>query len=293
MAAFLSAEPKARERFNRASEVLGYDLEALCRTGPAERLNLTLHTQPAIFTASSLLVDLLEDRGVAPDFVAGHSVGEFGALYACRALDFETALRAILQRAQLMHAASQDRPGAMAAVLALPADRVAAACRETPGVVVVANDNSPGQVVIAGEKEAVAAAGEALKAAGARRVVPLPVSGAFHSPLMASARDQFMQYLECLPWRKPVCPWVANADARPHADPARLAELVGGQLTRGVRWTATIQFLLGQDVTRFVEVGPGKVLGGLMKAFSGSFEVAASETPDELTRAVAFTGARA
>ncbi|MBE7559666.1 acyltransferase domain-containing protein [bacterium] len=200
---YLDSEPAARERFASASRILGYDLAELCRSGPAERLNLTLHTQPAMFTASSLLSDLLEDRGVAPDFVAGHSAGEFAALYACRALEFEAALAAVVRRAQLMHAAGRERPGAMAAVLSLPAGQVASICRETPGVVVVANDNSPTQVVISGENEAVAAAGKALLAAGARKVVPLPVSGAFHSPLMASAREDFVRYLAGLPWKRP------------------------------------------------------------------------------------------
>lgn len=289
-AAYLESEPRARQRLAEASEILGYDLSDLSLRGPAERLNLTLHTQPAIFSHSSLVLDLLEDRGVSADFVAGHSVGEFGALYAARAQTFPDLLSAVARRAELMHAAGQEHPGAMAAVLGLSAASVRQACGEVEGVVVVANDNSPAQVVISGEREAVGAAGERLRAAGARRVVPLPVSGAFHSPLMESAQGPLLEYLRGRPWRAPERIFVANADARPHREAAELPALLGGQLTSGVRWTETIQYLLEEGVTTFIEVGPGRVLTGLLKAFEGEFRSATTETPEALAEAVALAG---
>ena len=285
---YLEAEPRARERFAEASGILGYDLAQLCLEGPAERLNLTLHTQPAIFTQSSLVIDLLSDRGVRPDFVAGHSVGEFAALYAAGALAFEPALRALARRAELMHKAGG---GAMSAVLNLPSAEVVKVCEQIDGVVVVANDNSPKQVVISGDPAAVAAAEPLLKAAGARRVVALPVSGAFHSPLMEPARGPFVETLREAPWQAPACTFVANADAAPHGDPAQFPELVGGQLTRGVQWTKTIDFLLANGVDVLIETGPGRVLGGLMRAWEGDFKVASTDTPAALEEAAALANA--
>jgi [acyl-carrier-protein] S-malonyltransferase len=285
-AEYVAADAGAAKLFAQASGALGYDLQQLCAEGPAERLNLTVHTQPAIFTVSSAVVGILQEKGVKPAYVAGHSVGEFAAMCAAGMLDFASALGVLKRRAELMHQAGQERGGAMSAVINFPAEKVAQVCASVSGVVGVANDNSPKQVVISGDAEAVAAAGVALKEAGARRVIPLPVSGAFHSPLMEQARAPFTQALEALTWKAPECTFIANADAAPHSDASEFPDLIGGQLMRGVQWTRTIQFLLDKGVTRFIEVGPGKVLAGLMRGFEGDFKVASTDTPAALELAV-------
>jgi len=263
--------PIFRGVFLRADALLGFPLSQQCWYGPAEALNDTLNTQPAIFTHSLAAYEMvkLSEELPAPAFVAGHSLGELSALCAAGALTFEDGLRLARERGRLMKEAGERAPGSMAAVIGLDAQTLEAVCREAsarhhPGVV-VANDNAPGQIVISGGKEAVAAATELAKAKGAKRVIPLNVSVASHSPLMAEAAEAFAQVVARTPVAPAQVPVVANTTARPitHPDDIR-AELVA-QLTAPVRWVESVRAMHQAGVTLFVELGPKDVLCGLIK----------------------------
>lgn len=263
--------PILRGTFERADAALGVALSKLCWEGPEAELNDTLNTQPALFTHSMGAFYMAQMSGElpAPDFVAGHSLGEFSALCAAGALNFEDGVKLVRERGRLMKLAGERAPGGMAAVLGLQPDILRAVCAEasalhTPGVV-VANDNCPGQIVISGGKEAVAAAGAIAKTKGAKRVLPLAVSIASHSPLMASIADEFAAAVMNTPLVKATIPVIGNTTARPitHPDDIR-AELLA-QLTSPVRWTETVQWLGAQGVTQFIEMGPKDVLCNLIK----------------------------
>ena len=261
--------PAAAGVFARADEVLGFPLSRLCFEGPAEALNDTINTQPAILTASVAAFRALEGRVGEPAFVAGHSLGEFSALVAAGALAFEEALQLVRERGRLMKEAGERNPGGMAAIIGLEPDQVAEACERaraaTGGYVGIANDNCPGQVVISGDEAALQAAMGALKEAGARKVVRLAVSIAAHSPLMADAAEAFRRALERVALRSPRIPFVANATAQPVTDPDAIREVLGRQLTSPVRWAESVRWMIQQGARRFVEVGPGKVLTGLLR----------------------------
>jgi [acyl-carrier-protein] S-malonyltransferase len=268
--ALCEASIAAAEVFAQADELLGMPLSRLCFDGPTEALNDTINTQPAIFTVSVATVRALQERlDVAPAFVTGHSLGEFSALAAAGAISFEEALGLVRKRGQLMKEAGQHSPGGMAAIIGLSVAEVEAACakarEDVGGYVGVANDNCPGQVVISGDEEALRAGMEAAEAAGARRVIRLAVSIAAHSPLMAKAAASFRQALEEVNIRSPEIPFVANATAEPVSDPNRLRKVLERQLTAPVRWTESIQWMIQQGVTCFVEMAPGKVLTGLLR----------------------------
>lgn len=274
MAADLVDRPGAAGEFLRAvDDCLGYPLLQLMAEGPLEKLTETHHAQPAILAHSVAVVLALRELGIEPSLVAGHSIGEYSAAAAAGALAPQDALRAVRRRGELMFAAGTEAPGAMAAVLGLDADRVAAVCREVAaahGVVVPANHNSDAQVVISGEVAAVAAAGPALTAAGAKRVIPLNVSGAFHSPLLEGAAAAFRDYLAGVPLADPAVPLVANVSARPVTTAAALGEGLGRQLTAAVRWHETMEYIAagagsGTPPPFVLEIGPGKVLTGLAK----------------------------
>ncbi len=281
--------PAARARFDAADSVLGFSLtEAMFGAGDeaAERLRRTEITQPALYVHSLAAMAVLDEKGVAPDVAAGHSLGEWSALAATGALHFEDGLRAVRRRGELMAQAGGVRPGAMAAVLGLDARAVEKACAEASGehgVAVPANYNDPGQIVISGDPEAVEAAGERAKAAGAKRVVPLPVSGAFHSPLMQFAVDGLRETLDALDIRAPRCPVVLNVTAAPTTDPAEIRARLLEQLTAPVRWAQSVQQMAADGATRFVEVGTGNVLTGLVRRTLGKdAETATAGTADEL-----------
>jgi [acyl-carrier-protein] S-malonyltransferase len=267
-AEFYASTPSARALFDRADEILGYPLSRLCFEGPEDELRLTVHTQPALYVTSCAALAALRKRtSVEPYAVAGHSVGEYAALYAVGAFDFAAGLRLVARRAELMHRASEERPGAMAAVLGLDADtvrRVVAECGAA-GVVGVANYNCPGQIVISGERGAVEEAGRLLKEAGAKRVLPLPVSGGFHSALMADAGAALASALHGAPFRKVRAPVVANVSARYCLDPSGLAANLAEQVSGSVRWEESMRLLLADGVSVFLELGCGDVLTGLMK----------------------------
>ncbi|MEM1115063.1 MAG: ACP S-malonyltransferase [Bacteroidota bacterium] len=273
MGADLAEIPEAAAVYAEADDVLGFALTALMFGDDAEALKPTEVTQPALYTHSLAANAALRARGLAPDLAAGHSLGEWSALAAVGALSFADGLRAVRRRGELMAQAGDVRPGAMSAVLGLDADRLEAACREAteagPGEVVPANYNDPGQIVISGDGPAVERASVLASEAGARRVVPLPVSGAFHSPLMAFARDGLAETLEGLEIGVPSCPVVLNVTAEPTTDPEAIRTRLLDQLTAPVRWAQSLEAMAASGATRFVEVGTGKVLSGLVRRTLG------------------------
>ena len=254
---------EAREMMERANGVLGFRITDILFDGTSDDLKETRVTQPAIFIHSVVLA--LCSGLERPGMVAGHSLGEFSALAAAGAMTFEDALRLVSARAEAMQKCCEARPGSMAAVLALPDDKVAEVCASCEGIVIPANFNCPGQVVISGEAEAVAEACAKLKEAGAKRALPLPVSGAFHSPLMEQARVELAAAIDATPIREPVCPVYQNVTALPTTDPDVIRENLLRQLTSPVLWTYTVQHMLADGADHFVEIGPGTVLQNLVK----------------------------
>lgn len=250
---------EARELFERANEILGFRITDLMFAGTDEDLRQTKVTQPAIFLHSVILAKSL-GADFRPDMVAGHSLGEFSALVAAGALDFEDGLRLVAARAGAMQKACELTDSTMAAVLALPDEKVEEICAGIDGVVVCANYNCPGQLVISGETAAVNAACEALKAAGAKRALILKVGGAFHSPCMEPARAELARAIEATDIHRPVCPVFQNVDALPHSDPAEIKANLVAQLTAPVRWTQTVRNMIADGASEFIELGPGKVL---------------------------------
>lgn len=279
MAADLAEIPEARALLDEADAVLGFSLTDLMFGDDAEALKPTEITQPALYVHSLAANAALAARGVKPDLAAGHSLGEWSALAAVGALTFADGLRAVRRRGELMAQAGDVRPGAMSAVLGLDADRLEAVCEQATeageGEVVPANYNDPGQIVVSGDAPAVERAGAAASEAGARRVVPLPVSGAFHSPLMAFARDGLQETLEALDIRVPSCPVVLNVTAEPTTDPEAIRLRLLDQLTAPVRWAQSLERMRAEGAERFVEVGTGKVLSGLVRRTLGRDAVTA------------------
>lgn len=263
--------PIVKGVFARADAALGFPLSRLCWHGPEAELSDTINTQPAIFTHSIAMYEMVRLSGEieSPVFVAGHSLGELSALCAAGALTFEDGVRLARERGRLMKEAGERAPGSMAAVIGLDAGALRTACQEasqqhTPGVV-VANDNAPGQIVISGGKAAVAAVSAIAKAKGAKRVVPLNVSIASHSPLMASIADDFARIVEMTPIAPATVPVVANTSAQPITHPDDIRAELAAQLTSPVRWVESVRFMHGQGVTHFIELGPKDVLCGLIR----------------------------
>jgi len=258
--------PAARARFEEADRILGRDLTRIIFEGPAEELTDTRNTQPALFTVEAALADLLFANGVIPEYTAGHSVGEYCALYAAGVISFEDGLRTVAARGAAMADAGQQNPGAMAAIMGMERDALATILSQVGiGVVVPANENSPDQTVISGEAGAVNEACEKLKEAGAKRAIPLPVSGAFHSPLMQPAAERLAVALESVVFSPPRCPVIANVTAMPEGDPALLKSLLVKQLVSPVRWVDSMKTLANCRPKACAEVGPGAVLKGLVK----------------------------
>ena len=256
--------PIAQELFEKANSILGFHITDIMFEGSAEDLKETQVTQPAIFLHSVILAKTLGDS-FKPDMVAGHSLGEFSALVAAGALTFEDGLKLVSQRAQAMQKACELQPSTMAAVLGLEDEVVEKICASTEGVVVPANYNCPGQLVISGEVEAINKACEALKEAGARRALVLPVGGAFHSPLMEPAREELAAAIENTAFSKPFCPIYQNVTASAITDENEIKANLISQLTAPVRWTQSVQQMVADGAKHFTEVGPGKVLQGLVK----------------------------
>jgi len=258
------SSPLAQELFNQANDILGFSITDVMFEGSAEDLKETKVTQPAIFLHSVILAKTL-GADFKPDMVAGHSLGEFSALVANGALAFESALELVSQRAQAMQKACELKPSTMAAILGLEDKVVEDICAQTKGIVVAANYNCPGQLVISGEIEAVNKACEAAKNGGARMAMVLPVGGAFHSPLMEPAREQLAAAIENTAFKQPICPIYQNVTASAVRDASEIKKNLMAQLTAPVKWTQTIQQMIADGGTEFIELGPGKVLQGLMR----------------------------
>ncbi len=257
----------AREMLERANSILGFRITDIMFGGTAEDLRRTDVTQPAVFLHSVVLAACLP--GFAPDMVAGHSLGEFSALVAAGALSFEDGLRLVAVRAGAMQKACEKVPGTMAAVIRLPAPEVERICASCGGVVVAANYNTDEQIVISGEVDAVAAASELMKEAGARRVLPLAVGGAFHSPLMEPAGAELAKAVSSAVFEVPSCPVYQNVTAQPSSDPSVIRENLLAQLTSPVRWTQSVRNMVSNGAERFVEPGPGNILQGLVRKIAG------------------------
>ena len=253
----------AREMLEKANDILGFRITDIMFEGTTEELKETKVTQPAIFLHSVVLAKCLPD--FAPDMVAGHSLGEFSALVAAGAMDFEEGLKLVSIRAQAMQKACEMNPGTMAAVIRLSADRIEEICASTEeGIVVAANYNCDDQIVISGEKAAVEAACIRLKEAGARRALVLPVGGAFHSPLMEPARAELAEGIEKAVFHTPICPVYQNVTALPATDPEEIKANLLAQLTSSVKWTQSVRNMIGDGADTFIELGPGQVLQGLV-----------------------------
>jgi [acyl-carrier-protein] S-malonyltransferase len=265
------AHKEAREMCQAADRLLGFSLTDVMFEGTADDLKQTKVTQPAVFLHSVVAQRLMTVE--TPNMVAGHSLGEFSALVACGALRFEDALLLVSARAQAMQAACEANPGTMAAVLGLPDEQVDAICKAQNGVVVAANFNCPGQVVISGEIEAVEAACVALKEAGARRALRLPVGGAFHSPLMAPAAEELKAAILKTEFRKPFCPIYQNVSAKAEKESEIIRENLLKQLTAPVRWTQSVQNMIADGANEFYEFGPGDVLKGLIRKINPDVQV--------------------
>ena len=285
-----AAHPVCREAFEQADDVLGEPLSRLCFEGPSERLALTEHTQPAVLVMSTAVHRVLVSRGHAPAMVAGHSLGEYSAHVAAGTLGYADALRTVRRRGVYMQEAVPVGQGAMAAVLDLETDQVRQACAEVAGgdVVNVANVNAPGQVVIAGGREAVSRAGERARELGARRVMPLDVSAPFHCELMRPAEERLARDLRALVVADPAVPVVADVDAEPKRGAAEAVDALIRQVSAPVQWEAVVRRMAADGVTTFIEVGPGKVLSRLIRQTMPSVRVAQVSDPRSLEAAEAL-----
>lgn len=263
------SSPEAKALMDKANDILGFRITDIMFAGTDEELKATKVTQPAIFIHSVALA-LCTPGLDRPDMVGGHSLGEFSALVAAGAVSFEDGLKLVAVRANEMQKCCEKVPGTMAAIIGLPTEKVEEICGSIEGIVIPANYNCDGQIVISGEKEAVLAACEACKQAGAKRALPLAVSGAFHSPLMEPARAELAKAIEATEVRAPRCPIYQNVTALPETDPVRIKENLLKQLTSPVRWTQSVKNMLADGATEFTELGPGTVLQGLVKRISGA-----------------------
>jgi [acyl-carrier-protein] S-malonyltransferase len=289
--AFAQASPSAEKILKASDEALGFALSKVMAEGPEETLKLTEHTQPAILTHSVMVVEACREKLPKPDFVAGHSLGEYSALVAAGSLAHADAVRTVRERGRSMQAAVPVGVGAMAAIIGMAAADVKAGCQEaakaTGKIVVPANYNGAGQVVIAGHAEAVDAAIELLKSKGGRKMMKLPVSAPFHSPLMEPAQKAMEPILNALELKEPICPLVNNVDAAPVTDAEALRQGLIRQIPGAVRWEDTMKFLLSQGVDTFIELGPGKVLGSIAtrmaKEAGAEIKAVAIGAPEDLT----------
>lgn len=268
----------AKELFHKANDILGFEITKIMFEGTAEELKETKVTQPAIFLHSVILSKVL-GNAFQPDMVAGHSLGEFSALVANGTLNFEDGLRLVSKRALAMQKACELQKSTMAAVLGLEDEVVEKVCEEMEGIVVAANYNCPGQLVISGEVEAIEKACEVLKEKGARRALVLPVGGAFHSPLMEPAREELAAAIEATEFKTPACPIYQNVTTTAVTNPEEIKKNLIAQLTAPVKWTQSVQQMIKDGATHFTEVGPGKVLSGLVKKIDRSMETVSANLP--------------
>jgi [acyl-carrier-protein] S-malonyltransferase len=271
--------PEAKDLFMRASELAGYDILALCSSGPMDKLSRTLYTQPALYTVEAAITTVLNEHGLIPDAAAGHSLGEFCAWFSSGVYDFETGFALISARGKLMDEADPEGRGTMAAVMGLTDQEVSEICSEVGGTVGVANINSPLQIVISGEKDAVEKAGALLKERGAKRVLYLAVSGAFHSPLMENAREKFRALVEGSKIRDARIPVYSNVTAKPVTSAEEIKRMMVLQMTSPVKWVEIVKTIVSDGTTEFLELGPGNVLAGLMKRTVEGIDVKSVSEP--------------
>jgi len=272
---FYESVPEARDIYTEASDVLGFDIADISFNGPEEKLKQTQFTQPALYVHSYAVQLLLKKKGVIPDAAAGHSLGEFSAHACAEAFSFRQGLELVKERGRLMQSAGEVKPGTMAAIIGLEAEAVMALCMDAAdsGIVQPANYNAPGQIVVSGSIEGVAKAVELAKERGAKRAIQLPVSGAFHSPLMADVVEGFGEKLRSMQIKMVNIPVYANVTAYPVSSAEEIKSLLHNQLTHSVRWVETINNMIKDGVTEFIEVGSGKVLSGLVRRISRDVSV--------------------
>lgn len=280
---FYEAFETAKKRFNEANDILGWDLKALIFEGPEEELKATQNTQPALFTVEAAINDVLNEKGIFPSFTLGHSLGEYGALYAADVYSFTDGLRIVAKRGELMAEAGKVAKGSMAAVIGLSKDVIVDVLSGVEGgVVVPANENSPEQTVISGDASAVDIACEKLNDAGAKRVVKLTVSGAFHSPLMQPAADEFQEFLTSFTFNNAKCPVIPNVTAKPENNPDALKGLLVKQLLSPVRWVDSMECIKQNVASSCIEAGPSNVLKGLARKCDPEINVVSCDTVDNL-----------
>ena len=268
--------------FEQADDLLGRPLSRICFEGPEEDLRMTGNQQPALYVCSAAALAGLFERGIQPTIVAGHSLGEYSALFASGAFDFKTGLKLVQTRGNLMNDAAERQPGAMAAIIGLDIEPLRELCESAEGICRIANINSPGQIVISGEKEAVEKVSEEAKAAGAKRALMLPVHGAFHSPLMQAAAEEMAKTLEAEQIDLPRIPCLSNVTADSHSSPEGIQELLARQITSPVRWVEIMERILQLNPKVVVEVGPGKVLTGMFKRMKATMPLLNCEKPADL-----------
>jgi [acyl-carrier-protein] S-malonyltransferase len=277
----------AKEYFEKANNILGFDLKKLCFEGPEEKLTETQNTQPAIFTVSMIAYELLKKEGIEPEMVAGHSLGEYAALCAAGVFDFETGLKLVRKRGELMASAVTDgSEGTMAAIIALDQSRIEEICNKVDGVCELANINSPMQIVISGEKEAIKKAMELASEEGAKKVVELNVSSAFHSQLMEPAKNKLKKYIEDIDFNDPSIPVVANSTADIVKDRNEIVSALEKQLTSPVRWVESMELMSSKGIDVALEVGPGRVLKALMRRIDRSIKTYNVEDKASLKKAI-------
>jgi len=280
---FCDIYPEARRIFRKAKEVLGFDLKELCFSGPEEELRRTINTQPALLTINWIVTCVLKEKDIKPTVVAGHSLGEYSALLAAEVLDYPTTLKLVRRRAELMEEASKNSDGRMAAIIGLPRKIILSLCEKIREVEAV-NFNSPSQIVISGKKEKIERAMEELRQKGARRVIPLPVSGAFHTFLMREAAQKFSQELDKISFSEPTCPIITNAFAQYAKNSAEIKKALKKQMDHPVLWEDAMKKLISEGIELFIEVGPGKVLQGLLRRIDRKISVLGVENPEDMER---------
>jgi len=279
----LQIYPEGKLVFQEAEKVLGLDLLEMCLTGPEDELTRTINAQPALLTLNWVVTRFLQTNRIKPQVLAGHSLGEYSAILAAGVVDYPAALRIVRRRAELMEQASQNSKGAMAAIIGLGPSTVTSTCQEIDEIVEAVNFNSPSQTVISGEEKGIDEAMKLLREKGARRVVRLPVSGAFHTPLMREAASKFSQFLDEIDFAQPSCPIVANVDAEYKTTGNAVKRALKRQINHPVLWEKSMKNILGRGVDVFLEVGPGRVLKGLMRRIDSKATVLETETKERLS----------
>lgn len=283
----ISFYPAAKDIFDEANKTLDFDIKRICLEAPEKELIKTSNLQPALLTINWIITKLIKEKGINPQAVAGHSLGEYNALLTAKAFDFPTALKIVKKRANLMERAGKNNKGSMAAVIGLDTEKIIDICHKTTGVKVV-NFNCPGQVVISGEREKVLKVVEKIKKIGAKKVVLLPVSGAFHSPLMKDVAKKFSLFLEKFTFSQPICPVVSNTTGELAISKSKIKNNLKLQMDHPVLWEKSMKSLINEGFDLFVEVGPGKILQGLMKRINKKIIIMGINDQESVTKLISL-----